>query len=502
MNDVEFFEPSEIVKILDSTTNERHRLQILLMSDAGLRVSECTNLRWSDCDFKKRLLTTNTLKQKDKEESRTIPMSSRLYEAFAKLIEKTKTNDLRGYIFANADGEPVGRQAVNNMLKDIQAKNPSLGNVYPHRLRHSFATNLRANGAELHDIRDLLGHDKVETSLIYAHGNANQLREKIEGKQKKSLLKRLVSWLVPAKRPTQINLTFVDSSFVIGRNDELLQIENHMAKGLHVVLVGSRGIGKTHILESLKFPKRVIELDNTKDFKKSLLNIILWLFNDDKESAAAMITGTRDSKKWATKMSTESLQNLITIIRGIVEKHEYILKIGDIDDITPTVAKGLEQLKEHFQIITTSQKLKPNVFGFISNFEKVELKPLDRTNTLKMFHRLTEDLHIENIEFTKNKIWEVSEGLPKTVFEIAERMRKEPVLTGDVVEDICNNYLGRSVREIDLSMFLILVFGGLMVYKFILRSSGDVDARAIGGLITIILLFGRFFVSRGRRQSL
>lgn len=502
MQDVEFFEPSEIVAILDSTQNERHRLQILLMSDAGLRVSETINLKWRDCDFKKRVILVDSLKKRGENEKRAIPMSSRLYDAFAKLVDKSKSHDLQGYIFSGSDGQPVGRQAVNNMLKDIQAKNPRLGNVYPHKLRHSFATNLRANGAELHDIRDLLGHDKVETSLIYAHGNANQLREKIEGKQKKPLLKRLISWFLPAKRQAQINITFVDSSFVIGRNDELAQIQSHMEKGLHVVLVGPRGIGKTHILESLKFPKRVIELDNTKDFKKSLLNIILWLFNDDKESAAAMITGTRDANKWATKMSTESLQNLITIIRGVVERHEYILKIGDIDDITPTVAKGLEQLKEHFQIITTSQKLKPNVFGFISNFEKVELKPLDRTNTLKMFHRLTEDLHIENHEFTKNKIWEVSEGLPKTVFEIADRMRKEPVLTGDVVEDICNNYLGRSVREIDLSMFLILVFGGLMVYKFILRSSGDVDARAIGGLITIVLLFGRFFVSRGRRQSL
>lgn len=502
MNEIEFFTDLEVQKILDSTTNEKHRLQILIMADTGLRVSEVTTLKWSNCDFKKREITLTQLKGRGKSENNTLPMSARLYEGFAKLIDKTKTENLRGYIFPSTDGEPIGRGAINKMLKTIESNLPEVGNIHPHRFRHSLATKMLANGAELHDIRNVLGHQKVETTLIYAHTDKKTLLEKIEGKETKSLFKRLFGWLIPAKRQTLINLTFADSNFVVGRNDELSLIQSHIKKGLHVVLVGPRGIGKTHILNSIDFGRKVIELDNTKDFKKSLLNIILWLFNDDKETAAAMIMQTRDKSKYEKKLQLESLQNLITIIKGLVEKHEYILKIGDIDEITPTVASGLEHLKHHFQIITTTQKLKPNVYGFISNFEKVELKPLDRTHALKMFHRLTDDLQIENHEFTKNKLWEVSEGNPKIIFEIADRMRKEPVLSGDVVEDICNNYLGRSIKEIDLSLFLILIFGGLMVFKFVLKSNGDVDARAIGGLISIIFLFGRFFVGRGKRASL
>lgn len=502
MNEIEFFTDLEVQKILDATTNEKHRLQILIMADTGLRVSEVTTLKWSNCNFQKREISLTQLKGRGKSENNTLPMSQRLYNGFNDFIEKTKTKDLKGYIFPSADGEPIGRGAISKMLKNIESQLPEVGNIHPHRFRHSLATKMLANGAELHDIRNVLGHQKVETTLIYAHTDKKTLLEKIEGKNKKPLINRLFGWILPKKAPAHINLAFIDTNFVIGRNDELSLIQAHIQKGLHIVLVGPRGVGKSHLLDSINFGKKVIELDNTKDFKKSLLNIILWLFNDDKETAAAMIMQSRDKSKYEKKLQTESIQNLITIIRGLVEKNEYILKVGTIDDITPAVAEGFKQIKEHFQIVTTSQKLKQNVFSFISNFEKVDIKPLDRTNALKMFYRLTDDLQIENQEFTKNKVWEVSEGLPKTIYEIADRMRKEPVLTGEVVEDICNNYLGRSIKEIDLSLFLILVFGGLMIYKFILKSNGDIDARAIGALISIVFLFGRFFFSRGRRQSL
>lgn len=503
MNDIDFFSDHEVELIVNSTKNERHRLQILLMADAGLRVSEVTGLKWSDCDFKKRVVIFDSLKKRGETEKRTVPMSSRLYEAFAKVIEKTKTENLKGYIFSGSDGEPIGRQAVNKMLKNIEADLPQVSNIHPHKLRHSFATKLRANGAEIVDIRDLLGHEKVETSLIYAHPNIDHLREKIEGKgKKKTILSRFFAWLRPAKKPAHINLAFVDTNFVVGRNDEISLIENHVNKGLHVVLTGDIGSGKTHLLNSIQHSKKVIELDNTKDFKKSLLNIILWIFNDDKETAAAMILQTRDKSKWEKKLQLESLQNLITIIKGTIEKNEYILKIGDIDEITPTVANGLEQLKTHFQIITTARKLKPAVTAFIWNFERVEIKPLDRTNSLKMFHRLTDDLHFENIEFTRNRVWDTSEGNPKIIYELAERFRKEPVLDGHTVDEITQNYLGRSIKEIDLSLYLMLIFGGFMIFKFIGKANGDMDWRMLGGLISIVFLFGRFFFNKGRKTSI
>jgi integrase/recombinase XerC len=67
------------------------------------------------------------------------------------------------------NGKPVGWQSINNTLKKLQHKSPEVGHLHPQKLRHTFATNLRANDAQLEDIKDLLGHNRLDTTLIYAH---------------------------------------------------------------------------------------------------------------------------------------------------------------------------------------------------------------------------------------------------------------------------------------------------------------------------------------------
>jgi integrase len=112
------------------------------MSDAGLRVSEVTTLRWSDFDFRKKTLTVNSLKNRGpKAKPRTIPLSDRLYDSLAKLIEKHPPEDKDTYLFHRA-GKPIGWQSINNTLKKLQHKSPEVGHLHPHKLRHTFTTNL------------------------------------------------------------------------------------------------------------------------------------------------------------------------------------------------------------------------------------------------------------------------------------------------------------------------------------------------------------------------
>jgi integrase/recombinase XerD len=158
-------------QLLQATDNKRHRLQILLLSDTGIRNTELVTLKWSDLDFRQKIISVTSLKQKKEEGKkrrptlRQLPMSQRLYDAFADFIEQNGKST--GYIFSSDAGKThITRQAVNKMLKGIEKENPQLNDLHPHKLRHSFATHLRANGAELEDIRDALGHQKVETSLM------------------------------------------------------------------------------------------------------------------------------------------------------------------------------------------------------------------------------------------------------------------------------------------------------------------------------------------------
>ncbi len=90
---------------------------------------------------------------------------------------------------------------------------------------------------------------------------------------------------------------------------------------------------------------------------------------------------------------------------GVCKPQEYILKIGDIDSITPTVVKALEVLKDHFTIITTGRSLKPQSAGFIWNFERIEINNLSRPNTLRLTHYLCQELgRTRNISGIKSGI--------------------------------------------------------------------------------------------------
>lgn len=67
-----------------------------------------------------------------------------------------------------------------------------------------------------------------------------------------------------------------------------------------------------------------------------------------------------------------------------------MLKIGD--SVTPTVVRALQLLKDHFVILTTSRAVKMSTTSFLWDFEKVEIKPLTKVDSLRLFHQLTNDL--------------------------------------------------------------------------------------------------------------
>jgi integrase/recombinase XerD len=502
--EIDFLTQPQIEQLLKKISNERHRLQILLLADAGLRVTEMINLQWQHLDFRKKIIVVKTLKKRGEDEKRQLPMSSRVYDAFADYIEKNSKGT--GFIFSTDGGKsPITRQAVNKMLKSIEAEHPEFDDLHPHKLRHSFATSLRANGAELEDIRDALGHKKLETSLIYAHQDPEKLRMLINAptEKKKSPLWGLGGWLFGKKEKKQrISVLEFDQNFTVGREIEIKRIEAALEKEISVVLVGAVGVGKSHLLNAIRFKKPVLELDDLKDFKKSIINTLLWLFGGDKEQVATMIFNKVERDAMHNKMSKESIPNLCELLTQVTNKREYFLKIGDIEDITPTVSKALELLKGHFTIITTCRTIKMNNF-FIWDFERIEIKPLNRMESLRLFHRLTDQLDFESVEHARNKIYDTSEGNPKMIVELCQRLSKEDTLIPEVVNEICDNYIGRQTKEIDMSFILLIAAGCIMAMRYIGRESHDPDLRMIGGLMMIVMLFARtFFRGVAKRRAL
>ena len=306
--------------------------------------------------------------------------------------------------------------------------------------------------------------------------------------------------LFPAVRST-INLPVAITPNLVGRDTEAKRLEKLIAQGVSVVVVGGIGVGKSFLIDSLQFSRKVLEMDDTKDFKKSLASCLVHLLGS-KDAVSELIYGTTDAEALRVKVSKESIPNLCKLLTDACDRKDYVLKIGDIDSVTPTVVRALELLKEHFVILTTSRAVKMSNTSFLWDFEKVEIKSLSRIDSLRLFHRLTDDLQLQQLEWIQNKIYDTSEGNPRMIVELAERIRREPVVDAYVVDEICNSYLGRQTREIDASPFLLLAFGGLIVLKYIGRETGEQGLTFVGSAIMVIVMFGRYFFRGAKRKSL
>jgi integrase/recombinase XerD len=502
MTAIDFHLPNEVDLILKSLKTEKQKTQILLMLDGGLRVSEMCNLDWTDLDFRRKVINVRSLKKKDKGAVRSIPMSSRLYDSFADYVQKKGKQ--KGYVFATSEGNAPTRQTINYLFRRIEKDNPEIQHTHPHKMRHTFATQLRANGAELEDIRDLLGHEKLETSLIYAHADPDRLRSIIDKSQpKKTFWEKFKDKYITPRRKAKISILTSDPKLLVGRDYEVKQIEKLVEKEVSILITGPVGVGKTHLINNLKFKKTVLDIDDCKDFKKSVANIILHLFGGDKEQAAQLIFSNSDRSALEIKISKHSTINLCELLKQITDKNEYILKIADMDQVTPGVVKALQILKEHFIIITTARSLKIPDTPFCWDFERIEVKPLKREESIRLFHRLTDSYQIADIDFVRNKIYDTTEGNPRAIFELSQRITKEEIIDGRTVEDICNNYIGKIIKEIDMSIYLLFLFiGTFAVMKIRGREMGEEGWRNVSSGVFVILLFARYFFSKTRRQTI
>nr|WP_290440776.1 site-specific tyrosine recombinase XerD [Ligilactobacillus salivarius] len=172
----------EVEKLLHSPNTGqvlglRDRAMLELMYATGLRISEIINLKLEDLH-----LTMGTLQTLGKgHKERIVPVGDEaikwvnryLEEARPKLLKQKRSN----YLFLNFHGNNLTRQGVWKNLKAEVRKAGIKKNITPHTLRHSFATHILENGADLRIVQELLGHADISTTQIYTHLSNKQLAD-------------------------------------------------------------------------------------------------------------------------------------------------------------------------------------------------------------------------------------------------------------------------------------------------------------------------------------
>lgn len=167
---------SEIENILKENLNKRERLIVELLYGCGLRVSELVNLKTNSVD-----LSANYLKCSGKgSKERLVPVGRMAKEALKDYFElrdfivKQHRLDTKT-LFINDGGRFLNRQDIYTFIHEQGKKIHK--NISPHTLRHSFATHLLENGADLRIVQELLGHSDVSTTQLYTHISKKRLKE-------------------------------------------------------------------------------------------------------------------------------------------------------------------------------------------------------------------------------------------------------------------------------------------------------------------------------------
>ena len=174
-----------LVEVCDMETKLGYRNYCILgcLYGCGLRVSELCNMQIKDIDYMKRTIRIRGKGSKD----RDVIMYEGLDEALKHYISTFRvellynSKDLENrYVFLNKNGTQLSRVGVRKILEKLVEDAGEHFHISPHMLRHSFATALLRNGADLRSVQELLGHESLSTTAIYAHVNYETMQHEYQ----------------------------------------------------------------------------------------------------------------------------------------------------------------------------------------------------------------------------------------------------------------------------------------------------------------------------------
>jgi len=148
-----------------------------LLYATGIRVSECSGLQLKDIDFSLETILVHGKGKKD----RYVPFGKYAKAALHTYISNARSElakkQKHDYVFVNYRGEPLTARGIRYILGNLFNHACKDGHLHPHMLRHSFATHLLNNGADLRSVQELLGHSNISSTQIYTHVTKEQLRK-------------------------------------------------------------------------------------------------------------------------------------------------------------------------------------------------------------------------------------------------------------------------------------------------------------------------------------
>jgi integrase/recombinase XerC len=167
------------VSDLSTPIGQRNQAILELLYGTGIRVSECCKLQLKDLDL---FVEAVLVKGKGRKE-RYVPLGSFAIEALERYMTHgrkmllAKTENKSDSLFLNYKGEPLSARSVRSILNKIIEESSLTIHISPHVLRHTFATHMLNEGADLRAVQELLGHSQLSSTQVYTHVTKDHLKK-------------------------------------------------------------------------------------------------------------------------------------------------------------------------------------------------------------------------------------------------------------------------------------------------------------------------------------
>ncbi|MEX3621131.1 tyrosine recombinase XerC [Viridibacillus arvi] len=176
-----FFYEEELARLFQANEGEdpkslRDTAILELLYATGIRVSELTSIEMKDVDFSICILRVMGKGRKE----RYVPFGHFALEALQQYLANSRPKLMKGLqnpqLFVNMRGGALTARGIRYILNDMMKNAELHSNIYPHMLRHTFATHLLNNGADLRTVQELLGHANLSSTQVYTHVTKEHLR--------------------------------------------------------------------------------------------------------------------------------------------------------------------------------------------------------------------------------------------------------------------------------------------------------------------------------------
>lgn len=285
----------------------------------------------------------------------------------------------------------------------------------------------------------------------------------------------------------------------IGRSAIVEEIHTTIKKKNSLILLGPIGIGKTHLLENLPLEtEKILYLEDCYDIKSSLIQCLLLLYNNDKEKLKNELKKHYPPNETFHHLQRNSIAYLTKMIIKLTIQYQYILLIDNLDQLTPKAVKTLEQLKDHFIIITAARSIPINKSSFLWNFRIIHVEPLSKNESLEFIIYQAKQLKIRIGPTFQNQLYQRSLGNPRILLELLQQYQRVDLKDNHTVETLSHH---APRKEYDLSVLLMLVLTTLAALRYVANETGNPKLKIIGSIALVVLIASRYTFKRGKKSN-